>query len=142
MACFRHDRVRRPRAPPAFPEPAVPGRRCALSHRSSPRADRAAPSQAHSVRLHGPRHRHARPVASTAERLVPGAPDRHGERCFRDPVPRGLYLFSLLAGFSALALARRFSPHPLYAALLFCATPAFVINGTSLESDIPFVALW
>ena len=58
------------------------------------------------------------------------------------PFHAAYILFSLLAGFSALALARRFSPHPLYAALLFCATPAFVINGTSLESDIPFVALW
>jgi 4-amino-4-deoxy-L-arabinose transferase-like glycosyltransferase len=51
-------------------------------------------------------------------------------------------LFSLIAAFSALALARRFSPHPLLATLLFCATPAFVINGTSLEADLPFVALW
>ena len=51
-------------------------------------------------------------------------------------------LFSLLAAFSALALARRFSPHPLLATLLFCATPTFVINGTSLEADLPFVALW
>jgi len=51
-------------------------------------------------------------------------------------------LFSIIAAFSALALARRFSPHPLLATLLFCATPAFVINGTSLETDVPFVALW
>ncbi len=50
--------------------------------------------------------------------------------------------FSLIAAISALALARRFSPHPLLATLLFLATPAFVINGTSLESDVPFVALW
>ena len=51
-------------------------------------------------------------------------------------------LFSLAAAFSALAIARRFSPHPMFATLLFCATPAFVINGTSLEADVPFVALW
>jgi 4-amino-4-deoxy-L-arabinose transferase-like glycosyltransferase len=51
-------------------------------------------------------------------------------------------LFSLMAAFSALALARRFSPHALLATLLFCATPTFVINGTSLEADLPFVALW
>jgi 4-amino-4-deoxy-L-arabinose transferase-like glycosyltransferase len=51
-------------------------------------------------------------------------------------------LFSLIAALSALALARRFSPHPLIATLLFLATPAFIINGTSLESDVPFVALW
>jgi Dolichyl-phosphate-mannose-protein mannosyltransferase len=58
------------------------------------------------------------------------------------PFHTAYLLFSLIAAFSALALARRFSPHPLLATLLFLATPAFVINGTSLESDVPFVALW
>jgi 4-amino-4-deoxy-L-arabinose transferase-like glycosyltransferase len=51
-------------------------------------------------------------------------------------------LFSLIAAFSALALARRFSPYPLAATLLFLATPAFVVNGSSLESDLPFIAFW
>ncbi len=50
--------------------------------------------------------------------------------------------FSLLAAFSALSLARRFSPNPLGATLLFLATPAFVVNGTSLEADLPFTACW
>ncbi len=58
------------------------------------------------------------------------------------PFHAAYILFSLIAAFSALALAHRFSPHPLLATLLFCATPAFVINGTSLEADVPFVALW
>jgi hypothetical protein len=58
------------------------------------------------------------------------------------PFHAAYILFSLIAAFSALALARRFSSHPLLATLLFLATPAFVINGTSLESDVPFVALW
>ncbi|HEX5229359.1 MAG TPA: glycosyltransferase family 39 protein [Bryobacteraceae bacterium] len=58
------------------------------------------------------------------------------------PFHAAYILFSLIAAFGALALARRFSPHPLLATLLFCATPAFVINGTSLEADVPFVALW
>lgn len=58
------------------------------------------------------------------------------------PFHAAYILFSLIAAFSVLALARRFSPHPLLATLLFLATPAFVINGTSLESDVPFVALW
>jgi hypothetical protein len=58
------------------------------------------------------------------------------------PFHAAYILFSLMAAFSALALARRFSPHPLLATLLFCATPTFVINGTSLEADLPFVALW
>jgi hypothetical protein len=53
------------------------------------------------------------------------------------PFHAAYILFSLIAAFSALALARRFSPHPLLATLLFCATPAFVINGTSLEADLP-----
>jgi hypothetical protein len=58
------------------------------------------------------------------------------------PFHTAYIFFSLIAAFSALALARCFSPHPLLATLLFLATPAFVINGTSLESDVPFVALW
>jgi 4-amino-4-deoxy-L-arabinose transferase-like glycosyltransferase len=58
------------------------------------------------------------------------------------PFHAAYLLFSLIAAFSALALARRFSPHPLLATLLFCAAPAFVINGTSLEADLPFVAFW
>jgi hypothetical protein len=58
------------------------------------------------------------------------------------PFHSAYILFSLIAAFSGLVLARRFSPHPLLATLLFLATPAFVINGTSFESDVPFVALW
>ncbi|MEO8126049.1 MAG: glycosyltransferase family 39 protein [Bryobacteraceae bacterium] len=50
--------------------------------------------------------------------------------------------FSLIAALSMLALARRFSSAPVWATLLFVATPAFVINGTSLESDLPFLAFW
>ena len=58
------------------------------------------------------------------------------------PFHTAYILFSLIAGFSALSLARGFSPHPLAATLLFLVTPTFVINGTSLESDEPFVAFW
>ncbi len=50
--------------------------------------------------------------------------------------------FSLIAAFSMWALARHFSPHPLLATLLFCAVPAFVVNGTSLEADLPLLAFW
>ncbi len=50
--------------------------------------------------------------------------------------------FSLIAALSMLLLARRFSPTPLWAALLFIAAPAFVVNGNSLESDLPFLAFW
>jgi 4-amino-4-deoxy-L-arabinose transferase-like glycosyltransferase len=58
------------------------------------------------------------------------------------PFHAAYILFSLIAGLSALWLARRFSPHPLAATLLFLVTPAFVINGTSFESDLPFLAFW
>lgn len=58
------------------------------------------------------------------------------------PFHAAYILFSLMAAVSMWSLARRFSPHPLWAALLFLATPAFVINGNSFESDIPFLAFW
>jgi hypothetical protein len=51
-------------------------------------------------------------------------------------------VFSLIAAGAMWSLARRFSPHPLWAALLFVAVPAFVVNGNSLETDLPFLALW
>jgi 4-amino-4-deoxy-L-arabinose transferase-like glycosyltransferase len=51
-------------------------------------------------------------------------------------------VFSLVAALAMLSLARRFSPHPLPATLLFLCAPAFVINGTSLEADLPFLAFW
>lgn len=50
--------------------------------------------------------------------------------------------FSLIAAAAMWSLARRFSPHPLWAALLFVSVPAFVVNGNSLESDLPFLAFW
>lgn len=51
-------------------------------------------------------------------------------------------LFSLVAALSMYALARRFVARPLLATLLFCAAPAFVVNGNSLESDLPLLAMW
>ncbi len=50
--------------------------------------------------------------------------------------------FSIIAALAMLSLARRFSPHPVLATLLFLAAPAFVVNGTSLEADLPFLAFW
>src|SRR5947208_2794984 len=50
--------------------------------------------------------------------------------------------FSLLAAWAMWRLAYRFSPQPLWAALLFVAVPAFVVNGGSLEADVPFLAFW
>jgi hypothetical protein len=51
-------------------------------------------------------------------------------------------IFSILAALAMLSLARRFSDKPLLATLLFVAVPAFVVNGNSLETDLPFLALW
>lgn len=51
-------------------------------------------------------------------------------------------LFSIAAALAAWWLARRFSERPLLATLLFIAVPPFVVNGNSLEADIPFLAFW
>jgi hypothetical protein len=50
--------------------------------------------------------------------------------------------FSLAAAAAMWSLARRFSARPLWATLLFLAVPAFVVNGNSLETDVPFLAFW
>ena len=51
-------------------------------------------------------------------------------------------VFSLIAAAAMWSLARRFSPQPLWATLLFVAVPAFVVNGNSFETDLPFLAFW
>ena len=51
-------------------------------------------------------------------------------------------VFSLIAALAMWSLARRFAKQPLAATLLFCAVPAFVVNGNSFESDLPFLAFW
>lgn len=51
-------------------------------------------------------------------------------------------VFSWIAAMSMLALALRFSDRPLLATVLFCAAPAFVVNGNSFEADLPFLAFW
>lgn len=58
------------------------------------------------------------------------------------PFHAAYIVFSLIAAWAMWWLARRFSPHPLWAVLLFLAVPAFVVNGNSLESDLPFLAFW
>jgi len=58
------------------------------------------------------------------------------------PFHAAYILFSLIAAAAMWSLARRFSPRPLWAALLFLAVPAFVVNGNSFESDLPFLAFW
>ena len=51
-------------------------------------------------------------------------------------------LFSVLAALAMWFLARRFCERPFTATLLFVAVPAFVVNGTSFEADLPFLAFW
>ena len=58
------------------------------------------------------------------------------------PFHAAYIVFSLVAAWAMWSLARRFSPQPLWAALLFVAVPVFVVNGNSFESDLPFLALW
>jgi len=58
------------------------------------------------------------------------------------PFHAAYILFSLLAAWAMWSLGRRFSPQPVWAALLFLAVPAFVVNGNSLETDLPFLAFW
>ena len=61
----------------------------------------------------------------------------------KEPVFHLAYFpFSIVAALACFALARRWSPQPLAATLLFMATPAFVINGTSLEADLPLLGFW
>ena len=58
------------------------------------------------------------------------------------PFHAAYIVFSLIAAAAMWSLARRFSPQPLWAALLFVAVPAFVVNGNSFETDLPFLAFW
>ena len=58
------------------------------------------------------------------------------------PFHAAFTVFSLIAAASMWSLARRFSRQPLWATLLFVAVPAFVINGNSFETDVPFLAFW
>ena len=58
------------------------------------------------------------------------------------PFHAAYIVFSLIAVWAMWSLACRFSERPLWATLLFIAVPAFVINGGSLEADLPFLAFW
>jgi 4-amino-4-deoxy-L-arabinose transferase-like glycosyltransferase len=58
------------------------------------------------------------------------------------PFHAAYIVFSLIAALSMAALAVRFSERPAAAVAIFCLTPAFVVNGNSLESDVPFLAFW
>jgi Dolichyl-phosphate-mannose-protein mannosyltransferase len=58
------------------------------------------------------------------------------------PFHAAYLVFSILAVSAMWMLAKRFSPHPFCAAMLFIAVPAFVVNGNSFESDVPLTAFW
>ena len=58
------------------------------------------------------------------------------------PFHAAYIVFSLIAAAAMWSLARRFSPQPRWATLLFIAVPAFVVNGSSLEADVPLLAFW
>lgn len=51
-------------------------------------------------------------------------------------------LLSVIAVVAMWSMARRLTDWPLGATLLFVSVPAFVINGNSLESDLPLLAFW
>ena len=48
----------------------------------------------------------------------------------------------LLCALGMLALARELCPHPLVAALIGILTPAFLVAGAGLMSDIPMLCFW
>jgi hypothetical protein len=58
------------------------------------------------------------------------------------PFHAAYIVFSLVAAAAMWSLAKRLSPQPLWATLLFVAVPVFVVNGTSLEADLPLLAFW
>src|SRR5229473_7434030 len=58
------------------------------------------------------------------------------------PFHAAYILFSVIAVWAMWRLACRFSERPVWATLLFIAVPAFVVNGGSLEADLPFLAFW
>jgi hypothetical protein len=58
------------------------------------------------------------------------------------PLHAAYIVFSLIAVWSVWCIAQRFTEHPVWATLLFLAVPAFVVNGNSLEADLPFLAFF
>jgi hypothetical protein len=58
------------------------------------------------------------------------------------PFHTAYLLFSVIVAAAMGSLARQFSPRPVWATLLLLAVPAFVVNGNSFESDLPFLAFW
>jgi hypothetical protein len=58
------------------------------------------------------------------------------------PFHAAYIVFSMIAVWAMWSLSCRFSERPVWATLLWIAVPAFVVNGGSLEADLPFLAFW
>jgi hypothetical protein len=58
------------------------------------------------------------------------------------PFHAAYLVFSIAAALAMWSIAKRLCEWPFLATLLFMAVPAFVVNGNSLEADIPFLAFW
>lgn len=58
------------------------------------------------------------------------------------PLHLGFTIFPVIAGVSALYLARRFTRNALAAALTLMAAPAFMVLSHTLMADLPLAALW
>src|SRR5215470_15590369 len=58
------------------------------------------------------------------------------------PLHAAYIVFSLIAVWAMWSVASPFTERPVWATLLFIAVPAFVVNGNSLEADLPFLAFW
>src|SRR5260370_2379088 len=87
------------------------------------------------VDLHGLSHAHGNAWPLAGLLLLFG--DVHEIPCHAAYI-----VFSLIAVWAMWSLACRFSERPVWATLLFIAVPAFVVNGGSLEADLPFLAFW
>jgi hypothetical protein len=61
---------------------------------------------------------------------------------YEAPFHAAYMLLSLIAALSMYAIARLYTRRALLATALFCAVPAFVVNGNSFESDLPLLAFW
>jgi len=61
-----------------------------------------------------------------------------GEREF--PLHAVFLVFPVIAAFCAYEIARRFTPHPFEAALLFAVAPMFIVPATTVMADLPALA--
>lgn len=58
------------------------------------------------------------------------------------PLHAGFIFFPVVAGVSMYFLGRRFTRHPLVAALLLLSTPTVMVLSHTLMADVPLMAAW